>query len=402
MLAFSNRMTLQASGAPYTPRDGTKPYLCRFRAPKPMSSLVEKLRGISDRYEALASALSRPDVLSDREKHIKLSKEYKELSKVVAVYQRYQAGLDLIREAEQIIENGTDSEMRALAQAEKAAAEARLPELESEIKCLLIPADPEDDKNAIVEIRAGTGGDEAALFAADMFRMYSLLFAEKGWRFEVLNSTEGGGSGFKELVVDVRGEGVYGTLKFESGVHRVQRVPETESQGRVHTSAVTVAVLPEAEGVDVSIEPSDIRKDTFRSSGAGGQHVNKTESAIRLTHLPTGIVVECQAGRSQHKNYDKALQVLRSRLYQIELERAHSARAQQRRSLVSTGDRSAKIRTYNYPQGRVTDHRINKSIYDLTAFMNGDIKGLIEALKIAENAEKLQAAGVPPSPDTSA
>ncbi|MEH0007239.1 MAG: peptide chain release factor 1 [Flavobacteriales bacterium] len=360
-----------------------------------MSGLFEKLQGIRDRYDTLALALSQPDVLSDQKKYIKLSKEYKELGELVAVYQRYRTAVDLIREADQIVENSTDLEMRALAQAEKEAAEARLPNLEAEIKRFLIPKNPEDDKDAIVEIRAGTGGDESAIFVADMFRMYTLYFAEKGWQFEVLNSTEGGGSGFKELVMRVSGDDIYGTLKFESGVHRVQRVPETESQGRIHTSAVTVAVLPEAQEIDVAINPSDIRKDTFRSSGAGGQHVNKTESAIRLTHIPTGIVVECQDGRSQHKNYDKALQVLRARLYQIELEKAQSARAQQRRSLVSTGDRSAKIRTYNYPQGRVTDHRINQSIYDLPAFMKGDIEGLIQALKMAENAEKLHAAGTP-------
>jgi peptide chain release factor 1 len=262
--------------------------------------------------------------------------------------------------------------------------------LEEQIQTLLIPKDPDDDKNGIVELRAGTGGDEACIFVEDIFRMYTMYFKEKGWSFEIINSNEGGTKGYREISLDVVGEGIYGMLKSESGVHRVQRVPETESQGRVHTSAISVAVLPEAEEVDFELNMGDVRKDTFRASGAGGQHINKTESAIRLTHIPTGLVVECQDGRSQHKNLEKAISVLRSRLYQREMDRVHEERAAHRKSLVSTGDRSAKIRTYNYPQGRITDHRIGKTIYNLSAFMNGDIQEMIDALKMAENAERMK------------
>ena len=241
-----------------------------------------------------------------------------------------------------------------------------------------------------MELRAGTGGDEACIFVEDCFRMYTMFFKEMGWKYEILNSQEGGTKGIKEISIEIEGDGIYGMLKFESGVHRVQRVPETESQGRVHTSAITVAVLPEAEEVDFKLDMNDVRKDTFRASGAGGQHINKTESAIRLTHIPTGVVVECQDGRSQHKNLEQAISVLRSRLYQAELDRVHNERAAQRKTLVSTGDRSAKIRTYNYPQGRITDHRINKTMYNLSSFMNGDIQEMIDALRMAENAEKLK------------
>jgi peptide chain release factor 1 len=255
---------------------------------------------------------------------------------------------------------------------------------------LLIPKDPEDDKNAIIELRSGTGGDEACIFVEDIFRMYSMFFKEIGWNYEIINSSEGSIKGYKEISMSIAGDGIYGMLKFESGVHRVQRVPETESQGRVHTSAITVAVLPEAEEVDFNLDMNDVRKDTFRASGAGGQHINKTESAIRLTHIPTGVVVECQDGRSQHKNLAQAISVLRSRLYQAELDRVHNERAAHRKTLVSTGDRSAKIRTYNYPQGRITDHRINKTMYNLSSFMNGDLQEMIDALKMAENAEKLK------------
>jgi peptide chain release factor 1 len=280
--------------------------------------------------------------------------------------------------------------MREMAKMEIDELENKKPVLEEQIKMLLIPKDPEDDKNAIMELRAGTGGDEACIFVEDCFRMYTLYFKEMGWTYEIINSNEGGTKGYKEISFEIQGAGIYGMLKFESGVHRVQRVPETESQGRVHTSAITVAVLPEAEEVDFELNMTDVKRDTFRASGAGGQHVNKTESAIRLTHLPTGLVVECQDGRSQHKNLEKAISVLRSRLYQRELDRLHEERAAHRKTLVSTGDRSAKIRTYNYPQGRITDHRINKTMYNLSMFMNGDIQEMIDSLKMAENAERMK------------
>ena len=283
-----------------------------------------------------------------------------------------------------------DDEMREMAKEEIDVLEQNRPLMEDEIKLLLIPKDPEDDKNAIIELRSGTGGDEACIFVEDIFRMYTMFFKEIGWNYEIINSSEGSIKGYKEISMSIAGDGIYGMLKFESGVHRVQRVPETESQGRVHTSAITVAVLPEIEEVDFVLNMGDVKKDTFRASGAGGQHVNKTESAIRLTHLPTGTVVECQDGRSQHKNYEQALSVLRSRLYQAEADKLHAERAAHRKSLVSSGDRSAKIRTYNYPQGRVTDHRIGKTIYNLPAFMNGDMEDMIESLKMAENTEKLK------------
>ena len=287
-----------------------------------------------------------------------------------------------------------DQEFKEMAKLELEDFLEKKVQLDDKIKWLLIPKDPDDNKNVIMEIRAGTGGDEACIFVEDVFRMFTMYFKEKSWSYDVINSNEGGTKGFREISLSISGEGVYGKLKFESGVHRVQRVPETESQGRVHTSAITVAVLPEAEDVDFDLNLADVKKDTYRSSGAGGQHVNKTESAVRLTHLPTNTVVECQDGRSQHKNYEKALKVLRSRLYQAEVERVEQERADQRKSLVSTGDRSAKIRTYNYPQGRITDHRIGKTIYNLSNFMNGDIQGMIDSLIMAENAEKLNESNI--------
>ncbi len=356
-----------------------------------MASLLTQLQALKQRFDEVADLIIQPEVISDQKRYAQLNKQYKELEKVVVIYKQYKAKLDVIAEADEIIADGSDAEMVEMAKMEKEEAKSGLPAMEEEIKFLLIPKDPEDDKNVMVELRAGTGGDEACIFVEDMFRMYAMYFKERGWTYEVMSSTEGGTKGYKELVMEVTGNAVYGTMKFESGVHRVQRIPETESQGRVHTSAITVAVLPEAEEVDVELNMTDVRRDTFRASGAGGQHVNKTESAIRLTHIPTGIVAECQDGRSQHKNYEKALQVLRTRLYQVELEKKQAERAAERKSLVSSGDRSAKIRTYNYPQGRVTDHRINKSLYNLPDYMNGNCQEMIDALKMHENTEKLKA-----------
>lgn len=355
-----------------------------------MNDLLQKLEAIHYRFVEVGKLIVDPDIIADMKRYVKLNKEYKELEELNTIYFEYKNLLGNIKSSRELLQTETDQEMREMAKAEIDELETRKPELEDEIKYMLIPKDPEDEKSAIMELRAGTGGDEACIFVEDCFRMYTMYFKELGWTYEVINTTEGGTKGIKEIALNIEGPGVYGVLKFESGVHRVQRVPETESQGRVHTSAITVAVLPEAEEVDFDLNLADVRRDTYRSSGAGGQHVNKTESAIRLTHIPTGVVAECQEGRSQHKNYDKALSMLRSKLYQIELEKLQNERAAHRKSLVSTGDRSAKIRTYNYPQGRVTDHRINKTIYNLSAFMNGDIQEMIDSLKMAENAEKLK------------
>jgi len=355
-----------------------------------MQELLKKLEAINYRFIEVGTLIVDPDIISDMDRYVKLNKEYRDLEEIVAVYHAYKNVLDNISSSKELLAIESDPEMREMAKMEIDDLESQRPELEEKIKILLIPKDPEDDKNAILELRAGTGGDEACIFVEDIFRMYTLYFKEMGWKYEILNSNEGGTKGYKEISMEVEGAGIYGMLKFESGVHRVQRVPETESQGRVHTSAITVAVLPEAEEVDFELNMTDVKRDTFRASGAGGQHVNKTESAIRLTHLPSGLVVECQDGRSQHKNLEKAISVLRSRLYQLELDRIHAERAAQRKTLVSTGDRSAKIRTYNYPQGRITDHRINKTIYNLNAFMNGDIQEMIDSLKMAENAERMK------------
>lgn len=355
-----------------------------------MQDILKKLQAIEFRFIEVGNLIVDPDIIADMKRYVKLNKEYKDLEEIVKVYKEYKDVLANITSSRELLKSETDKEMIEMAEMEIDELERRKPDLEEQIKILLIPKDPEDDKNAIMELRAGTGGDESCIFVEDCFRMYTMYFKEKGWSYEVLNSSEGGTKGFKEISLEVSGEGIYGALKFESGVHRVQRVPETESQGRVHTSAITVAVLPEAEDVDFELDMNDVRKDTFRASGAGGQHINKTESAIRLTHVPTGVVVECQDGRSQHKNLEKAISVLRSRLYQMELDKVHNERAAQRKSLVSTGDRSAKIRTYNYPQGRITDHRINKTIYNLNSFMNGDIQEMIDALKMAETAEKMK------------
>ena len=355
-----------------------------------MSDLLSKLEAIHIRFVEVGKMITDPEIISNMDRFVKLNKEYRELESLDEVYKSYKNLIGNLQSSKELLEIETDPEMREMEKMEIDELEQKRPEMEEEIKMMLIPKDPEDDKNAIIELRAGTGGDEACIFVEDIFRMYTMFFKEMGWQYDILNSSEGTVKGLKEISMEVTGAGIYGMLKFESGVHRVQRVPETESQGRVHTSAITVAVLPEAEEVDFELDMNDVRKDTFRASGAGGQHINKTESAIRLTHIPTGVVVECQDGRSQHKNLEKAISVLRSRLYQAELDRVHNERAAQRKTLVSTGDRSAKIRTYNYPQGRITDHRINKTMYNLNSFMNGDIQEMIDSLKMAENAEKLK------------
>ncbi|RXP54829.1 peptide chain release factor 1 [Lutibacter sp. HS1-25] len=355
--------------------------------------MLDKLRIIKQRFDEVSDLIIQPDIISDQKRYIKINKEYKDLTAVMKIGDEYTALLNNIEEAKEIIADGSDEEMTEMAKIELEEATVRLPQLEEKIKFMLIPKDPEDAKNVIVEIRAGTGGDEASIFAGDLYRMYSKYCAEKGWQTEVEDISEGTSGGFKEIIFSVTGTDVYGDMKFESGVHRVQRVPQTETQGRVHTSAATVMVLPEAEEFDVELKPSDIRTDFFCSSGPGGQSVNTTYSAVRLTHIPTGLVAQCQDQKSQHKNKEKAMKVLRSRLYEQELEKKLAADSAKRNSLVSSGDRSAKIRTYNYPQGRVTEHRIGLTLYDLSNVINGDIHRIVEGLKVAENTEKLKELG---------
>ncbi len=352
--------------------------------------MLEKLEEIKHRFEEVSQLIVQPDTVADMKKFSKLNKEYKDLEKIVLKYDELTIASSNLRNAKEVLGSEKDPEFREMAKAEIDELEPKISHLEEELKIMLIPKDPNDSKNVILEIRAGTGGDEASIFAGDLFRMYKAFAEGQSWAFSVMNFNEGSAGGYKEIVASIEGEDVYGKLKFESGVHRVQRVPATESQGRVHTSAATVAVLPEAEEVDVELNMGDVRKDTFRASGAGGQHINKTESAVRLTHMPSGIVVECQDGRSQHANYDKALKVLRSRLYEIELQKHHDEISSQRKSMVGSGDRSDKIRTYNYPQGRVTDHRIGFSVFNLPNVMNGDIGEFVEQLRIAENAELMK------------
>lgn len=356
-----------------------------------MSDLLNKLEAINIRFDQVSEQIVDPEVINDMKRYVKLNKEYKDLTVIVEALKKYKNIIGNIANSKEVIETETDREFIDMAKEELDALLPQKSELEEEIKVLLIPKDEEDSKNVIVEIRAGAGGDEASIFVGDLFKMYSRYIDKRGWKSEMLTVNEGTAGGFKEVSFSIEGEDIYSVMKFESGVHRVQRVPQTESQGRVHTSAVTVAVLPEAEDVDIEIRKDDIKKDTYRSSGAGGQHVNKTESAVRLTHIPTGVVVECQEGRSQIKNYDIAMKVLRSRLYEAEVVKKEKERAAERKSQVSTGDRSAKIRTYNYPQGRVTDHRIGLTLYNLDGVMGGDIEAIINGLKIAENAEKLKA-----------
>ena len=351
--------------------------------------MIEKLEEIKHRFEEVSQLIVQPDLMADMKKYSKLNK-YKDLDKVVKKYEEYQKVSGDIDGSKEILAAEKDPELREMAKMELEELEPKKEELEEELKQLLIPKDPNDSKNVVLEIRGGTGGDEAAIFAGDLFRMYQQFSESQGWNLSILSLNEGTVGGFKEIVASITGEDVYAKLKFESGVHRVQRVPATETQGRVHTSAATVAILPEAEEVDVDIDMKDVRRDTFRASGAGGQHVNKTESAVRLTHIPSGLVVECQDGRSQHSNFDKALTVLRSRLYEMELKKQQAEIAGQRKSMVGSGDRSDKIRTYNYPQSRVTDHRIGYSSHNLPSVMSGQIEDFIEQLRIAENAEKLK------------
>ena len=354
------------------------------------NSILARLDGLKLKYEEIGQQMTDPEVIADVKKFVALNKEYKELEPIVETSEKYRTALANLQEAKDILANEKDEEMREMAREEITHLEPALVEMEEQIKLLLIPKDPQDEKNAILEIRGGTGGDEAAIFAGDLFRMYTKYIERKGWKYEVNSMSEGAAGGFKEIVLKVTGDNVYGTLKYESGVHRVQRVPQTETQGRVHTSAASVAVLPEAEEFDIDLNMNDIRKDTFCSSGPGGQSVNTTYSAIRLTHIPTGIVVQCQDQKSQLKNFDKALEELRTRIFNLEYSKYLDEIASKRKTMVSTGDRSAKIRTYNYPQGRITDHRINYTIYNLAAFMDGDIQDCIDHLIVAENAERLK------------
>ncbi|MDR1975330.1 MAG: peptide chain release factor 1 [Bacteroidales bacterium] len=353
--------------------------------------MLDKLEAIHKKYLGIEKEMNNPDVMSDMKRYIKLSKDYKELQPIIDSYKQYRTLIDNIASAKEVLETEKDAEFRDMAKEELSTLTEEKNSLEEKIRVMLIPADPQDFKNAIVEIRAGTGGDEASIFAGDLYRMYTHYCENRKWKTEIVDYTEGTAGGYKEIIFNVMGDGVYGVLKYESGVHRVQRVPETETQGRVHTSASSVAVLPEADEFDVELKQSDIRKDTYCSSGPGGQSVNTTYSAVRLTHIPTGIVVAIQDEKSQIKNYDKALRVLRTRIYEMEYQKYLDDISKKRKTMVSTGDRSAKIRTYNYPQSRVTDHRINYTIYSLGTFMDGDIQGVIDALQLAENAEKLAA-----------
>jgi len=353
--------------------------------------LLEKLRELKNQFKEIEEKMTDPGIISDQKRFVKLNKDYSELQPLVEAYHLYSDIVGNIETSKEIINQETDEEFRDMAKEELKELEKKKLEIEERIKILLIPKDPDDDKNAVFEIRAGTGGDEASIFAGDLYKMYSKYCESKGWKVEVISFTEGTMGGYKEIILNISGNNsVYGTLKYESGVHRVQRVPETETQGRVHTSAASVAVLPEAEEFDIQLDQSDIRKDLYCSSGPGGQSVNTTYSAVRLTHEPTGIVVAIQDEKSQHKNYAKALKILRSRIYELEHKKYLDEIASKRKTMVSTGDRSAKVRTYNWPQGRVTDHRINLTLYNLDSIIAGDIQGIIDALQTAENAERMK------------
>jgi peptide chain release factor 1 len=355
--------------------------------------MIDRLRIVKQRFDEVSDLIIQPDIISDQKRYIKLNKEYKDLNKLVLKGEEYKSAVANLEEAKEIIADGSDAEMVEMAKLEMEEANRKIPKLEEELKIMLIPKDPEDAKNVIVEIRAGTGGDEASIFAGDLYRMYTKFASERGWKTELEDLSEGTSGGFKEIIFSVSGADVYGTLKFESGVHRVQRVPKTETQGRVHTSAATVMVLPEAEEFDIDLKMSDVRIDYFCASGPGGQSVNTTYSAVRLTHVPSGIVAQCQDQKSQHKNKDKAFKVLRTRLYEQELQKKLDEDSAKRLTMVSSGDRSAKIRTYNYPQGRVTEHRIGLTLYDLNNIINGNIHKIVEELQLAENAEKLKTTG---------
>lgn len=355
--------------------------------------MLEKLQIIKQRFDEISDLIIQPNVISDQKRYIQLNKEYKDLRILMEKREEYVSLTNSINEAQEIISDGSDAEMVEMAKMELEAAQERIPQLEEEIKFLLIPKDPEDVKNAVMEIRAGTGGDEASIFAGDLYRMYTKYCEGRGWNVSVVDYNEGTSGGFKEIIFEINGEDVYGTLKYEAGVHRVQRVPQTETQGRVHTSAATVIVLPEAEEFDLELDMSEVRIERTTSTGPGGQSVNTTYSAIKLHHEPTGMIVSCQDQKSSHKNLEKALKVLRSRLYELELAKKLEADSQKRKSMVSSGDRSAKIRTYNYPQGRVTDHRINLTLYDLGNIMDGDIQRIIDEIQLVRNTEKLQETG---------
>jgi len=352
--------------------------------------MFDKLEKVKQRYKEIAELLNKPDAMNDQKEYIKLSKEYSDLTEIVNVYDEYIIAKDEAVKNKKLLHETSDSEMKELAKAEEEELASKIENLESKLKELLVPKDPNDSKDAIIEIRAGTGGEEAALFAADLYRMYTRYAETKKWKLDIITFNESSGlGGLKEVIAEVSGKDVYGTLKYESGVHRVQRVPQTEAQGRVHTSAASVAVLPEAEEVDIDINPAELKIDVYRSGGAGGQNVNKVETAIRITHIPTGVVVTCQDERSQLKNKHKAMKILRSRLLEAEIEKQDKAVSDKRKAMVRSGDRSDKIRTYNFPQNRVTDHRIGLTLYNLSQIIDGDLDELIEKLKIADRAEKL-------------
>jgi len=355
--------------------------------------MLEKLQIVKNRFDEVSDLIIQPDIISDQKQYIQLTKEYKDLNALMKKREQYLTATERIEEADEILADGSDADMVEMAKMQMDEAKSKIEVLEEEIKVMLIPKDPEDAKNAVMEIKAGTGGDEASIFAGDLHRMYTKYCESKGWKTSVVDFSEGTSGGYKAIQIEVEGDDVYGTLKFEAGVHRVQRVPQTETQGRVHTSAATVMVFPEAEEFDVQIEAKDVRIDFFCSSGPGGQSVNTTYSAVRLTHVPSGLVAQCQDQKSQHKNKEKAFKVLRSRLYDLELAKKQAEDALKRGSQVTSGDRSAKIRTYNYSQGRVTDHRINLTLYDLSNIIDGDIQKIIDELQLVDNTERLKESG---------